>query len=87
MSEAPTDEELLDFDFTLSPNETEALLAVHKAEVRIAELLGKPPRPDPLRTLLAIGLAWLHRIEVEGGCEAMAAALAQHERGARKLDS
>ena len=82
-----TDEELLDFSFTLSPDETEVLLAVHKAEVRIAEFMGKPPRPDPLRTLLAIGLAWYQRVQAEGGCEAMAAQLAHYERADKALDS
>ena len=71
----------LDFDFELSPQETAAMFTIHRAEMRIAELMGRAAHPDPLRTMLAIGIAWLHRVEAEGGCDAMAAALLTRERG------
>ena len=51
------------------------LLTIHRVAEEIAERMGKTPHPDPWRTLLAIGNAWLARVQDEGGPEAMARAL------------
>ena len=73
------DDKLL-LNFTLSAAETAVMYDLHEADSRIAELMGKKPHPDALRTLLAVGKAWLHRVHLEGGPEAMAGAMALLER-------
>ena len=77
----------LELNFDLSPEETALLYDLHEADSRIAELLGKKPHPDALRTLLAVGKAWLHRVRREGGPEAMAGAMAMLERKRERVET
>ena len=77
----------LELNFDLSPSETALMYDLHETDSRIAELLGKTPHPDALRTLLAVGRAWLHRVQLAGGPEAMAGAMAMLERKRERVET
>ena len=75
-------DETLDYDLDLDPGETEDMLLIHQVSNQICDRMNKSRHPDPFRTLLAIGRAWLSRVDQEGGPDAMADELLKLERAA-----